>query len=103
MEYGHPNSRSLRFVTLAIVLFFITSTAVAQDHIAAVDAFLKAEMQEQKIPGVSLAVVNDGKPRRHPLPLSTNRVCGVDPFRRGGGEQGREDQRVRAAAGLKEV
>jgi CubicO group peptidase (beta-lactamase class C family) len=62
MEYGHPDSRSLRFVTLAIVLFFITSTAVAQDPIAAVDAFLKAEMQEQKIPGVSLAVVRDGKP-----------------------------------------
>ena len=62
MEYGHPDSRSLRFVTLAIVLFFITSTAVAQDHIAAVDAFIKAEIEKQKIPGVSLAVVRDGKP-----------------------------------------
>src|SRR6185436_201989 len=36
--------------------------AAAQDVEKKVDEFIKSEMEKQKIPGVSLAVVKDGKP-----------------------------------------
>lgn len=48
-------------LTLSII-FAAAASAVAQDVAARVDDFIKAEMQKQKIPGVSLAVVKDGKP-----------------------------------------
>jgi CubicO group peptidase (beta-lactamase class C family) len=62
MKFNDLHLRSRAFVAGAIVLLFITSVAVAQDPTAAVDAFIKTEMEKQKIPGVSLAVVKDGKP-----------------------------------------
>ncbi len=46
-------------------LFLALATAVtsfAQASVTDVDDYIKAEMQKQKIPGVSLAVVKDGKP-----------------------------------------
>ena len=52
-------------VQLSTVLLVLAAavTALAQSNPeAAVDAFIKAEMEKQKIPGVSLAVVKDGKP-----------------------------------------
>jgi CubicO group peptidase (beta-lactamase class C family) len=46
---------------LVLVMVGVTST-VAQDRVpAAVDEFVKTEMQQQRIPGVSLAVVKDGR------------------------------------------
>ena len=62
MRFIHPRSRTRAFLASAIVLFFLASVAAAQESAAAVDAFIKAEMEKQKIPGVSLAVVKDGKP-----------------------------------------
>lgn len=48
------------FFLLLFVLFSVSS--FAQDATAAkVDEFIRAEMQKQKIPGVSLAVVKDGQ------------------------------------------
>ena len=45
------------------VTFIVAAAAFAQDPVAAkVDEYVKAEMQKRKIPGVSLAVVKDGKP-----------------------------------------
>lgn len=51
--------------TLLLVLAFALSATVAsfgQDVTTRADALIKAEMEMQKIPGVSLAVVKDGKP-----------------------------------------
>jgi CubicO group peptidase (beta-lactamase class C family) len=45
------------FLTIATAI-----SAVAQDVAVKVDEFIKTEMEKQKIPGVSLAVVKDGKP-----------------------------------------
>ena len=51
---------------LTVVLFLLLAASVAavgQIGVeASVDAFIKAEMERQQIPGVSLAVVKDGKP-----------------------------------------
>ena len=47
---------------LLIVLAAALSVAAQSTPEAAVDAFIKSEMEKQKIPGVSLAVVKDGKP-----------------------------------------
>jgi CubicO group peptidase (beta-lactamase class C family) len=48
--------------TLALLLTIAAATsAFAQDAVK-VDEFIKTEMEKQKIPGVSLAVVKDGKP-----------------------------------------
>jgi CubicO group peptidase (beta-lactamase class C family) len=52
-------------VQLSTVLLVLAAAVVAlaqSNPEAAVDAFIKAEMEKQKIPGVSLAVVRDGKP-----------------------------------------
>jgi CubicO group peptidase (beta-lactamase class C family) len=54
-------------ITLTISLLFLllagTNGVSAQDQIAKnVDEFIRAEMERQKIPGVSVAVVKDGKP-----------------------------------------
>jgi len=49
--------------SLILVLLVLTKSLLAQAAIEpAVDAFIKTEMEKQKIPGVSLAVVQDGKP-----------------------------------------
>lgn len=48
-------------VSSFLVLSF-ACVVFAQDSAKAVDDFIKAEMERQKIPGVSLAVVKDGKP-----------------------------------------
>src|SRR6187551_1708091 len=53
-----------RKVILALFLTIATAlSALAQDALTTkVDEFIKSEMEKQKIPGVSLAVVKDGKP-----------------------------------------
>ena len=62
MKFNDLHTRSRAFVAGVILLFFITAFTAAQEPATAVDAFIKAEMEKQKIPGVSLAVVRDGKP-----------------------------------------
>jgi CubicO group peptidase (beta-lactamase class C family) len=48
---------------LALFLIFCSTTAVSQNvYDASVDGFVKAELARQKVPGVSIAVVSDGKP-----------------------------------------
>lgn len=47
-----------RIPFFALVLFFISAVAARADK---VDDYVKAEMQRQRIPGVSIAVVKDGK------------------------------------------
>lgn len=56
--------RKLNSVLLALFLTLISATAsTAQDPVVSkIDEFITAEMRKQKIPGVSLAVVKDGKP-----------------------------------------
>lgn len=56
--------RTVTTSLLALSIFFAAAASTfAQDVIATkVDEFIKSEMQKQKIPGVSLAVVKDGKP-----------------------------------------
>jgi CubicO group peptidase (beta-lactamase class C family) len=45
------------------MILLIAASGIAQDQMTArVDKFVKAEMQRGKIPGVSLAVIKDGKP-----------------------------------------
>jgi CubicO group peptidase (beta-lactamase class C family) len=53
-----------RKITVALFLTIATAiSAIAQDAATTrVDEFIKTEMEKQKIPGVSLAVVKDGKP-----------------------------------------
>ena len=52
-----------RKFTLALLLTLAaTISSFAQEAATKVDDFIKTEMQKQKIPGVSLAVVKDGKP-----------------------------------------
>lgn len=56
--------RSLAVVATVALLFIISCArvCVAQDAIAAkVDEYVKAEMQRQHIPGLSLAVIKDGQ------------------------------------------
>ena len=52
-----------RLLTLfAIIVFFSLTPCAAQDAITAkVDEYVKAEMQKQRIPGLSLAVIKDGR------------------------------------------
>ncbi len=50
------------FVILVGFVLFCIAPCVAQDAITAkIDDFIKSEMQQQRIPGVSLAVVKDGQ------------------------------------------
>ena len=52
-----------RSFSILALLFLIAATDLAQTPIEArVDKFVKSEMERQKIPGVSLAVIKDGKP-----------------------------------------
>src|SRR5215203_2213589 len=49
--------------SILLFIWFSALVSLGQDVAATkVDEFMKAEMQRQKIPGVSLAVVKDGKP-----------------------------------------
>jgi CubicO group peptidase (beta-lactamase class C family) len=51
-----------RVVLLTTLLLICLSSAVAQNSIeSSVDAFIKSEMEKQKIPGVALAVLRDEK------------------------------------------
>lgn len=51
-----------RYLFLTILLLTFLGSAVAQNSIeSGVDAFIKSEMEKQKIPGVALAVLRDGK------------------------------------------
>ena len=62
MKFPDHFRRRYENVASLVAILLLTSAIVAQDPMAAVDAFIKAEMEKQKIPGVSLAVVRDGKP-----------------------------------------
>ncbi len=54
--------RDLFATSLSIVLLFVTPCGGAQQDISArIDTYIKAEMQRQQIPGLSLAVVRNGK------------------------------------------
>lgn len=47
--------------SLALILL-LSTTSLAQDSLATrIDEYLRTEMQAQQIPGVSLAVIKDGK------------------------------------------
>lgn len=60
MTTGLFPGRAALSVVFALV---IVISSIAQAPVeSAVDAFIKTEMERQKIPGVSLAVVKDGKP-----------------------------------------
>jgi CubicO group peptidase (beta-lactamase class C family) len=51
-----------RVAFLTTLLLILSTCAVAQNSIESkVDAYIKTEMEKQKIPGVALAVVRDGK------------------------------------------
>ena len=45
-----------------ILVCLLTGLSIAEDAATKVDKFIEAELARQKIPGVSLAVVMDGKP-----------------------------------------
>src|SRR5215210_6298553 len=47
-----------RFPFLAFLLLFATASAIRADK---VDDYIKAEMQKQRVTGLSIAVVKDGK------------------------------------------
>lgn len=53
---------NLLTITASIVLLVAAAPCLAQDKLSErIDAYVKSEMQRQQIPGVSLAVVRDGK------------------------------------------
>ncbi len=55
--------KAKRSSNILIIIFLASVVSFAQDVFTArVDEFIKTEMERQKIPGVSLAVVKDGKP-----------------------------------------
>jgi CubicO group peptidase (beta-lactamase class C family) len=51
-----------RILILPFLVLASSFAAIAQDAAKRIDEFIAAEMARQKIPGVSLAVVEDGKP-----------------------------------------
>ena len=58
--YRKSSSRTLS-AAAALVLLGVTSSFAQQDISAKIDEFVMAEMQARQIPGLSLAVVRDGK------------------------------------------
>jgi CubicO group peptidase (beta-lactamase class C family) len=48
-------------VTAGMILLFVTPCASQEGASAKVDEYIKAEMQKQRIPGLSLAVIKDGQ------------------------------------------
>ncbi len=60
MKTGKIIGRS--FFAFASITLFLAASVFAQNSIESkVDAFIKSEMEKQQIPGVSLAIVRDGK------------------------------------------
>lgn len=51
-----------KFLKICILFVLVLPIAGQTDPTAAVDEFVKAEMERKKIPGVSVAVIKDGKP-----------------------------------------
>jgi D-alanyl-D-alanine carboxypeptidase len=49
-------------ILLSILSIFLLISSVSTQTADKVDAFIKAEMQRQNIPGVSVAIIKDGKP-----------------------------------------
>jgi CubicO group peptidase (beta-lactamase class C family) len=45
---------------VAVLLFFVVTATAQNGSTAQIDEFVKAEMQRQHLPGVSLAIVKDG-------------------------------------------
>jgi CubicO group peptidase (beta-lactamase class C family) len=54
-------SGRLLAITAGIILLFVTPCAAQEGISAKVDEYIKAEMQKQRIPGLSLAVIKDGQ------------------------------------------
>ncbi len=52
----------MRKIVLSLMIISFVSCSIAQDAVKNVDEFIAEEMARQKIPGVSLAIVKDGKP-----------------------------------------
>lgn len=52
----------MRNLIVPAVCLALAGSAASQDQFAAVDAFVRAEMARQKIPGVALAIVRGGTP-----------------------------------------
>jgi CubicO group peptidase (beta-lactamase class C family) len=48
-------------ITAGIILLFVAPRAAQEGMSAKVDEYIKAEMQKQRIPGLSLAVIRDGQ------------------------------------------
>ena len=46
---------------LFALLLFLVPTLHAQDRTTAIDDYIRSEMQQQRIPGVSLGVIRDGR------------------------------------------
>jgi len=56
-----PQSNYPLYTLVPILLLACSSTIAQRNVIAKVDEYVKAEMRRQKIPGVSLAIMKDGK------------------------------------------
>ena len=53
--------RNLLATSVSIVLLFVAPCVAQQDISARIDSYIKGEMRRQQIPGVSVAVVRNGK------------------------------------------
>src|SRR5688572_3455690 len=53
--------RDLFLISVCLLLLLVCPCLAQQDISARIDAYIKTEMQRQKIPGVSLAVLRNGK------------------------------------------
>src|SRR6185369_16539839 len=61
LEKMKPQSNYPLYTLVPILLLACSSTIAQRNVIAKVDEYVKAEMRRQKIPGVSLAIIKDGK------------------------------------------
>jgi D-alanyl-D-alanine carboxypeptidase len=59
--FAATNSGRLLAFTAVIILVLVSGCAAQDDMSAKVDEYIKAEMQKQRIPGLSLAVIKDGQ------------------------------------------
>ena len=68
----------MKHVSLSLPLILLLSIAcLAQDSLESrVDAYVKNEMQTQQIPGLSLAVIKDGRTRTDEAPHARARILG---------------------------
>lgn len=62
LAYCVTKSMNKRLVFAVMLMPLLALSAFGQGLEASVDQFIKAQMERQKIPGLSLAVVRDGKP-----------------------------------------